>query len=184
MTDPCSENYVYAYLNRQDVQEAIHANVTKLKYEWSPCSGVIRKWVDSSPTVLPLLHEFLNNGLRVWIFRLNIHSHFFLSDTKINIVKLILVTFCLYSGDTDGRVPVTSTKYSIKKMNLPVKTVWHPWFAYGEVGGYTEVYKGDLTFVTVREAGHQVPSYQPARALTLIKHFLDGTPLPSPKIKA
>ncbi|CAL5212000.1 unnamed protein product [Lathyrus oleraceus] len=156
VTDPCSENYVYAYLNRQDVQEAIHANVTKLKYEWSPCSGVIRKWVDSSPTVLPLLHEFLNNGLRVWIF----------------------------SGDTDGRVPVTSTKYSIKKMNLPVKTVWHPWFAYGEVGGYTEVYKGDLTFVTVREAGHQVPSYQPARALTLIKHFLDGTPLPSPKIKA
>ncbi|XP_058765801.1 serine carboxypeptidase-like 40 [Vicia villosa] len=156
VTDPCSENYVYAYLNRPDVQEAIHANVTKLKYEWSPCSGVIRKWVDSAPTVLPLLHEFLNNGLRVWIF----------------------------SGDTDGRVPVTSTKYSIKKMNLPVKTVWHPWLAYGEVGGYTEVYKGGLTFVTVREAGHQVPSYQPARALTLIKHFLDGTPLPSPKIKA
>ncbi|XP_058729498.1 serine carboxypeptidase-like 40 isoform X2 [Vicia villosa] len=76
VTDPCSENYVYAYLNRPDVQEAIHANVTKLKYEWSPCSGVIRKWVDSAPTVLPLLHEFLNNGLRVWIFRLNIHSHF------------------------------------------------------------------------------------------------------------
>jgi serine carboxypeptidase-like clade 2 len=155
VNDPCGEFYVYAYLNRQDVQEALHANVTKLKYEWSPCSSVIRHWVDSASTVLPLLHEFLNNGLRVWIF----------------------------SGDTDGRVPVTSTKYSIKKMNLPVKKIWHPWLAYGEVGGYTEVYKGDLTFATVREAGHQVPSYQPARALTLIKHFLDGTPLPAPKLK-
>lgn len=156
VNDPCGESYVSAYLNRKDVQEAIHANVTKLKYEWSPCSDVIGHWVDSSSTVLPLLHEFLNSGLRVWIF----------------------------SGDTDGRVPVTSTKNSIKKMNLHIKTRWYPWLAYGEVGGYAQVYKGDLTFATVREAGHQVPSYQPARALALIKHFLDGTPLPAPKLKS
>ncbi|XP_027354381.1 serine carboxypeptidase-like 40 isoform X2 [Abrus precatorius] len=134
VTDPCSEYYVYAYLNRKDVQEALHANVTNLKYDWEPCSDVITKWVDSSSTVLPLLHEFLNNSLRVWIF----------------------------SGDTDGRVPITSTKYSINKMKLPIKTVWHPWFTRGEVGGYTQVYNGDLTLATVREAGHQVPSYQPA----------------------
>ncbi|GAU46802.1 hypothetical protein TSUD_268630, partial [Trifolium subterraneum] len=104
VNDPCGEFYVFGYLNREDVQKALHANVTKLKYEWSPCSSVIRHWLDSSSTVLPLLHEFLNNGLRVWIF----------------------------SGDTDGRVPVTSTKNSIKKMNLPVKNIWHPWFSYGE----------------------------------------------------
>ena len=32
------------------------------------------------------------------------------------------------SGDIDGRVPVTSTKYSINKMKLSIKTAWHPWF--------------------------------------------------------
>ena len=37
------------------------------------------------------------------------------------------------SGDIDARVPVTSTKYSINKMKLPVKTAWHPWFLSGEV---------------------------------------------------
>ncbi|XP_014494536.1 serine carboxypeptidase-like 40 [Vigna radiata var. radiata] len=152
VTDPCSEYYVHAYINRKDVQEALHANVTNLKYDWEPCSEVITKWVDSASTVLPILHELLNNGLRVWIF----------------------------SGDTDGRVPITSTKYSVKKMELPVEKVWHPWFSHGEVGGFAEVYKGGLTLATVREAGHQVPSYQPARALTLIKYFLDGTPLPGP----
>jgi serine carboxypeptidase-like clade 2 len=52
-----------------------------------------------------------------------------------------------------------------------------------QVGGYTELYEGDLTLVTVRGAGHQVPSDQPARALSLIKHFLDGMPLPGTKIK-
>ncbi|XP_045824674.1 serine carboxypeptidase-like 40 [Trifolium pratense] len=149
--DPCSDDYVQAYLNRDDVQEALHANVTKLKYDWEPCSDIISKWGDSPSTIIPLLHEFLNNGLRVWIF----------------------------SGDIDARVPVTSTKYSIKKMNLSINTTWYPWFINGEVGGFAEVYKGGLTFATVREAGHQVPSYQPARALSLIKHFLNGTPLPN-----
>jgi hypothetical protein len=50
-----------------------------------------------------------------------------------------------------------------------------------QVGGYTELYEGGLTLATVRDAGHQVPSYQPTRALSLIKHFLDGTPLPGTK---
>lgn len=57
---------------------------------------------------------------------------------------------------------------------------FHKNFGVTQVGGYAEVYKGGLTLATVREAGHQVPSYQPARALTLIKYFLDGTPLPGP----
>nr|XP_023876154.1 serine carboxypeptidase-like 40 isoform X1 [Quercus suber]XP_023876155.1 serine carboxypeptidase-like 40 isoform X2 [Quercus suber] len=149
--DPCSEYYVYAYMNRPDVQEALHANVTRLTHDWEPCSDVIHKWVDSPSTIIPHLQELMANGLRVWIF----------------------------SGDIDGRVPVTSTKYSINKMKLPVKTTWHPWFLdKDQVGGYTQVYEGDLTFATVREAGHQVPSYQPARAFSLIKHFLEGKPLP------
>ncbi|THG09336.1 hypothetical protein TEA_008863 [Camellia sinensis var. sinensis] len=143
--------YVYAYLNRADVQEALHANVTKLSYDWEPCSLVITRWEDSPSTIIPLLQELMANGLRVWVF----------------------------SGDIDGRIPVTSTKYSINKMKLHLKTPWHPWYLNGEVGGYTEVYKGDLTFATVRGAGHQVPSYQPARALSLIMHFLAGTPLPN-----
>ena len=35
--DPCTDNYVHAYLNRPEVQEALHANVTKLGYGWEPC---------------------------------------------------------------------------------------------------------------------------------------------------
>ncbi|XP_065628121.1 serine carboxypeptidase-like 40 [Quercus suber] len=148
--DPCSDYYVYAYLNRPEVQEAMHANVTKLTHDWEPCSDIIEKWIDSPSTIIPLLREFMANGIRVWVF----------------------------SGDIDGRVPVTSTKYSINKMRLPIETAWYPWFIDREVGGYTQKYKGDLTFATVRGAGHQVPSYQPLRALSLISHFLSGKPLP------
>ncbi|KAE8677467.1 Serine carboxypeptidase-like 40 [Hibiscus syriacus] len=45
---------------------------------------------------------------------------------------------------------------------------------HANVGGYTEVYKGGLTSATERGAGHQVPSFQPKRALSLIWHFLPG----------
>ncbi|KAF8022267.1 hypothetical protein BT93_G2420 [Corymbia citriodora subsp. variegata] len=148
--DPCSDDYVHAYLNREDVQKALHANVTMLDHDWEGCSYIIQPWRDSAPTVLPLLQEFMSNGLRVWV----------------------------YSGDTDGRVPVTSTQRSLSKMSLRTKSPWRPWFLAGEVGGYVQVYEGDLTFVTVRGAGHTVPSYQPKRALSLISHFLAGSLLP------
>ncbi|KAL8227827.1 hypothetical protein R6Q57_015411 [Mikania cordata] len=147
--DPCSEFYTHAYMNREDVQEAMHANVTKLDHDWEPCSDIINQWLDSPSTIIPLLREFMDNNLRVWVF----------------------------SGDTDGRVPVTSTSYSINLMNLPVKTPWHQWLYQGEMGGFEQVYEGDLTFATILGAGHQVPSYKPKNALALVTHFLMGKPL-------
>ncbi|KAE8659088.1 Serine carboxypeptidase II-3 [Hibiscus syriacus] len=79
----------------------------------------------------------------------------------------------IYSGDTDGRVPVTSSRYAIKTLQLPVETAWQSWYSESEVGGYVVGYNG-VVFTTVRGAGHMVPSYQPARALTMITSFLQG----------
>lgn len=36
-TDPCTDNYVYAYMNRPEVQKALHANLTNIPYDWEPC---------------------------------------------------------------------------------------------------------------------------------------------------
>lgn len=40
VTDPCSDIYVHAYMNRPDVQEALHANVTRLDHDWESCRYV------------------------------------------------------------------------------------------------------------------------------------------------
>ncbi|KAJ3683831.1 hypothetical protein LUZ60_014058 [Juncus effusus] len=149
--DPCTDNYVDAYLNDPKVQEAMHANVTKLKQPWSPCSDVLSNWVDSASTVLPIITKLLSSSTRVWV----------------------------YSGDVDGRVPVTSTRYSINQLQLSVTDSWSPWSLNNEVGGYSTTYSGNLTLVTVRGAGHEVPSYQPARALALVQHFVAGKSLTS-----
>ncbi|XP_062187455.1 serine carboxypeptidase II-3-like [Phragmites australis] len=155
--DPCTDYYVEAYLNDPAVQKALHANVTRLDHSWSACSDVLGSWVDSATTVLPIIQELLKNNIRVWV----------------------------YSGDTDGRVPVTSSRYSVNQLQLPVAAKWRPWFSSnqgtGEVGGYVVQYKGNLSLVTVRGAGHEVPSYQPQRALVLVQSFLAGKKLPDCK---
>uniref|UniRef100_M8CD93 Carboxypeptidase n=1 Tax=Aegilops tauschii TaxID=37682 RepID=M8CD93_AEGTA len=120
-------------------------------------SDVLTRWVDSAKTVLPIIRELMKNNIRVWV----------------------------YSGDTDGRVPVTSSRLSVNQLQLPVAAKWRPWVSStkgaGEVGGYIVQYKGDLSLVTVRGAGHEVPSYQPRQALVLVQNFLTGKALPDCK---
>ncbi|KAF3956590.1 hypothetical protein CMV_018292 [Castanea mollissima] len=111
--------------------------------EWEACSGF--RWTDSPTTILPTINHLISSGISVWI----------------------------YSGDIDGRVSVTTTRYAINTLKLPVTTKWRPWYSDNEVGGYVIGYKG-VTFATVRGAGHEVPSYQPERALTMISSFLTG----------
>lgn len=35
--DPCTEGYANKFFNREDVQKALHANLTKLSYPYTPC---------------------------------------------------------------------------------------------------------------------------------------------------
>jgi len=86
---------------------------------------------------------------------------------------------CVYSGDTDGRVPVLSTMYSLREMRLNITKEWRAWFDGSQVGGWVEEYEGGLTFASIRGAGHQVPVFAPQQALTLFSHFLSSKPLPS-----
>ncbi|CAK9159173.1 unnamed protein product [Ilex paraguariensis] len=84
----------------------------------------------------------------------------------------------IYSGDVNAEDPVTSTRYAIKKLETSVKTPWYPWYVKEEVGGYVVEYQ-NLTFVTIRGAGHLAPSDQPVRSLVVFSSFLDGK-LPPP----
>ncbi|GAB2275292.1 Serine carboxypeptidase-like 34 [Dionaea muscipula] len=148
--DPCADDYTETYLNRPDVQAALHANATKIPYSWTHCSDAINKWNDAPFSMLPTIRKLVDGGLRIWVF----------------------------SGDTDGRIPVTGTRLTLKKLGLEIKKDWTPWYTNKQVGGWTVEYDG-LTFVTIRGAGHQVPTFKPLQALQLVEHFLADKELPS-----
>ncbi|XP_076887210.1 serine carboxypeptidase 1-like [Bidens hawaiensis] len=146
--DPCTQDYIESYLNIPEVQKALHANLTSLPGHWEDCNdGIFKKWADQPFTMLPTIQRLMESGIRFWI----------------------------YSGDTDSRVAVTTTQYAIKKLKTTTKTAWYPWYLNGEVGGYAVEYE-NLIFLTIRGAGHFVPSYQPKRALAVFSSFLNGKP--------
>ncbi|KAL1161428.1 hypothetical protein V6Z11_A07G133100 [Gossypium hirsutum] len=86
--DQCSKHYLYSYLNRAEIQTALHTKVSK----WDLCR--LYPWSDSPTIVLPIIKNLMASGLKIW----------------------------LYSGDVDVVVPITSTRYAINKLKLPVKT--------------------------------------------------------------
>ncbi|XP_051141390.1 serine carboxypeptidase-like 25 [Andrographis paniculata] len=150
--DPCTEKYAEIYYNRGDVQRALHANISgHIPYKWTACSETLnRNWNDTETSVLPIYRQLIAAGLRIWVF----------------------------SGDVDSVVPVTATRYSLAQLKLETNIPWYPWYVNNQVGGWTEVYKGGLTFATVRGAGHEVPMFKPRAAFQLFTSFLKGRPLP------
>ncbi|XP_051120178.1 serine carboxypeptidase-like 27 [Andrographis paniculata] len=149
--DPCTERYSKIFFNLPDVQKAMHANTTRLTYQWQTCSDTVGNyWTDSPMSMLPIYKELIAAGLRIWVF----------------------------SGDTDSVVPITATRYSIDALRLPTVTKWYPWYDSGKVGGWSQVYKG-LTLVSVTGAGHEVPLHRPRQAFILFRSFLENRPMPT-----
>ncbi|KDP20921.1 hypothetical protein JCGZ_21392 [Jatropha curcas] len=149
--DPCLDDYARSFYNRPDVQKALHCGDGHLLKNWSICNDTIfKEWKDSKPSVLPIYKKLIAAGIRIWV----------------------------YSGDTDGRVPVLSTRYSIASLGLNVTKAWRPWYHQKQVGGWYQEYEG-LTFATFRGAGHDVPTFQPSKSLAFFSAYIQGKSPPS-----
>uniref|UniRef100_A0A453L0F2 Carboxypeptidase n=1 Tax=Aegilops tauschii subsp. strangulata TaxID=200361 RepID=A0A453L0F2_AEGTS len=112
--------------------------------KWTGCTNL--NWKDAPMSMLPTIKWLIESKLSIWIF----------------------------SGDFDTVCSLPGTRYSIQDLGLSVTTPWRPWTAKEEVGGYVQQYAGGFTFLSVRGAGHLVPSFQPERALVMLSSFLNG----------
>ncbi|CAN6584561.1 unnamed protein product [Malus baccata var. baccata] len=151
--DVCIGDETVTYLNRPDVQEALHARVTN----WTTCSngGVLEYDMKNLEIpMLPVLGDLVESGIRVLI----------------------------YSGDQDSVIPLTSTRTLVnglaKDLGLQTNVPYRVWFEEKQVAGWTQVYSDALSYATIRGAGHEAPISQPERSLLLFTSFLTGMPLP------
>merc|ERR1712241_539276 len=80
----------------------------------------------------------------------------------------------IYSGDTDGAVPFVGTVGWIANFeNGKVPIVeWDHWVSGGQVAGYYTQYD-DLTFTTIKGAGHMVPQDNPPVAYDMYTSFIE-----------
>lgn len=153
--DVCLLEETTKYLNRKDVQMALHARLVGVT-NWHVCSVVLE--YDRSNEERPTIHvvrSLVKSGLAVLV----------------------------YSGDQDSVIPFTGTRSLVSKLakDLRLKTTvpYRAWLSGNQVGGWTQVYGDNLSFATIRGASHTAPSTQPKRSLLLFKAFLEKKPLPT-----
>ncbi|OQR89463.1 serine protease family S10, partial [Thraustotheca clavata] len=144
---PCSANFATTYLSQENVQQAIHAfeNTT---ISWSQCNFNISEIYSRTYSALPKYPTILSAGLKALI----------------------------YSGDVDSVVNFIGTQrwLTTDGLNLTVKDKWHAWFGPDkQLAGYTERYT-NLTFTTIKGAGHMVPAVRPLHGLYLFECFIYG----------
>lgn len=149
--EPCEEDFLGKYLNKPDVQAALHVHGHPMK--WSGCAEKLQyNMSDMLVSMQPVWRDVIGGGVRVTI----------------------------YSGDDDSICGGVGTQSWIYELGFPVAKGWAAWKdAAGQLAGYvtrfeTLATEGAFTYATVHTAGHEVPAYQPARAKQLFDAFLAG----------
>ncbi|ONK58603.1 uncharacterized protein A4U43_C09F14760 [Asparagus officinalis] len=152
--DVCVEDETIDYLNRKDVQKALHAKLRGVS-QWTVCSSVLEyNFLNLEIPTISVVGSLVKSGIPVLV----------------------------YSGDQDSVIPLTGSRTLVqrlaKELGMNTTVPYRVWFEGKQVGGWTQVYGDMLSFATVRGASHEVPFSQPTRALGLLRAFLAGRPLP------
>ncbi|KAA8538772.1 hypothetical protein F0562_025464 [Nyssa sinensis] len=80
----------------------------------------------------------------------------------------------IFSGDHDMCVPFTGSQAWTRSLGYKIVDEWRPWHSNQQIAGYTQGYSNNLTFLTIKGAGHTVPEYKPREALDFYSRWLEG----------
>jgi len=142
----CEDDYTTKYLNRADVQKAIHAELPP-NGRWDVCSNTINanyNMDDVNAPMMPIWSELVEQNLNLMI----------------------------YSGDDDSVCPAFGTQLFLWNMGWKEQSYWKEWKVNGQTAGFETVFTNGFVFKTVHGAGHMVPSTRPEQALALLTDFL------------
>lgn len=89
----------------------------------------------------------------------------------------------VYNGDTDPAITSFATQNWTSHLGFtPTESgKWRPWTVDGcqRMGGYVERYEGGFDFLTIRGAGHMVPTYKPAASFAFLRAWLADEDYPA-----
>uniref|UniRef100_A0ACD5US93 Uncharacterized protein n=1 Tax=Avena sativa TaxID=4498 RepID=A0ACD5US93_AVESA len=83
----------------------------------------------------------------------------------------------VYSGDHDGIVPHLGTQSWVRSLGFPIVDDWRAWHLHGQSAGFTITYSNNMTFATIKGAGHTAPEYEPERCFAMFTRWILNLPL-------
>ncbi|XP_070201826.1 lysosomal protective protein-like [Littorina saxatilis] len=149
VTPPCikADGYI-KYMNSKDVRTALH--IPAHLPEWAPCANIDyhRVYTEMSAQY----KKVLGKGVRVLV----------------------------YNGDIDMACNFLGDEWFVDRLMLPTVKPRGEWKYKDEsqttqVAGFVKAFEG-LTYVTVRGAGHMVPTDKPRPALEMFINFISNKP--------
>lgn len=145
---PCtSEEVAAAWLNNESVRKAIHAKPVNMIGNWALCMSLV--YNHDAGSMIKYHRNLTQQGFRALI----------------------------YSGDHDLCVPYTGTQAWTSSLGYQIVDEWRAWVSNNQVAGFVQGYDHNLTFLTVKGAGHTVPEYKPREALDFYSRWLEGKPI-------
>ncbi|KAJ1436040.1 Serine carboxypeptidase, serine active site [Sesbania bispinosa] len=148
--DNCPLKNAEMYLNRKEVQKALHAQLVGVN-NYHLCSP---REDEEIPTI-NIVGWLIKSGLKVIVYSGDQDSVVPFIGTRRLVDKLA------------------------KRLGLKTTVPYSAWFVGKQVGGWTQVYGDhDLTYATIRGASHSTPTTQPKKSFVLFDSFLRGKRLP------
>lgn len=153
--EPCGDLYSSNYLNRKDVQMALHVHTDIV---WEECSRTTKYNLADKMLPMEKYYKIILN-----------------SKTHENLRVLV------YSGDDDSVCGTIGTQRWIYDLGFPTMSLWDTWYNQdGQTAGFITKFKtpfgknSRFSFITVHDAGHEVPTYKPKDALELFDMYINN----------
>jgi len=96
-------------------------------------------------------------------------------DTVLGIYPELMnaIHVTAYAGDVTFNVPALGTEIWVEGFGRKVVSPYQAWNVEGQVAGYYKKFDG-ITFVTVKDSGHMVPTFTPVQGKVLLNEYLAG----------
>ncbi|XP_037527850.1 lysosomal protective protein [Rhipicephalus sanguineus] len=140
---PCvTYDDVATYLNQPQVRKALHSADSPML--WTPCSDRL-VYATQYITLGDVVKKLVDSGKLKSLF---------------------------YNGDTDLTCNIVGNQMFVDSLGYEVLSEYKPWKLRDEVAGYYQTYKGNITFVTIKGAGHLAAQTKAEEAFYVISRLL------------
>ncbi|KAL1430702.1 hypothetical protein MTO96_002305 [Rhipicephalus appendiculatus] len=141
-----NQDNLLLYYNRRDVIEALH--VEQSPQVWVPCSKILN-FTEQHVTMREVVQQLAESGLLKGL---------------------------IYHGDVDMACPFQGGEWFTRSLGYEPTSLYKMWHVGPDIAGFVQTFANDITFVTVKGAGHMVPMDKSLESLVMISNFLSNRP--------